>query len=308
MIPITINNFQHYTIGGLTVSVKADLPFTQTTLRPKFRHFRLADPGPDKIVVWHHFRLPDLREFDHSSQVYRQNPWKILHQGSQWIYMGMPASEADPYIHMAAVFNEDHSYGDIYHPDDRLFRAGNLDALTLIPTDQILLARVLAYRQACLLHACGMILQGHGLAFVGHSEAGKTTTAHMLQGEGELLCDDRIILRRWPEGFRVYGTWSHGDIPQVSANSAPLRAVFLLEQAPENRLIRLPPSQAVRALPEFVVKGLVTRDWWENVLDTLGSLARSVPVYRLRLDKSGTVVSLLREFLSQLDALPDELL
>ena len=307
MISSLEHNLQYYCIGGLTVQVEASFPLTKHHFNPKFELFRLPTPEGDVIRVRHHLGLPDMHWVNRSQPHYGHAPWEIHHQEQKWIYLGIPVEETGPAMHMVAIFDEQHAYGDIYHPDDRLFRAGNLDALTLIPTDQILLARVLATRQACLLHACGMVIQGHGLAFVGHSEAGKTTTARMLQDEGELLCDDRIIVRRWPEGFRVYGTWSHGDIPQVSASSAPLRAVFLLEQAPENHLTLLSPSQAVRALPEFVVKGLVTRDWWENVLDTLGHLARSVPVYRLRLDKSGAVVSLLREFLSQLDATPDKL-
>jgi hypothetical protein len=71
----------------------------------------------------------------------------------------------------------------------------------------------------------------------------------------------------------------------------------LLEQAPENQLIRLEPREVVRALPQFVIKPLLTRDWWEQVLDTVGALARSVPVYRLRFDKSGQVWELLQELL-----------
>ena len=82
-----------------------------------------------------------------------------------------------------------------------------------------------------------VILNGQGLIFVGHSEAGKSTTAAMLKNVGvgaglvpalegdhkgsplqvEILCDDRNIVRRWEEGWRVHGTWSHGDVPEVSS-------------------------------------------------------------------------------------------
>ena len=295
------DNYRFYAIGGLTIRVGAELPFTADTFLPKFKIFRVATPGPDLIQVTHHFSLPDLGWVDRSYPEYRQSPWEIHHQGPEWLYLGIGVDQYDPRINNAALFNEDHSRGDIFHLDDSAFQAGQLGMLTLIPTDQILLARVLACRQACYLHACGMVIRGHGLAFIGHSEAGKTTTARMLKDDGELLCDDRIILRRWPEGFRIHGTWSHGDIPEVSAGSAPLRAVFLIEQAPENRLIQLEPRQAIRTLPEFVVKPLVTRAWWENVLDMLGALVREVPVYRLRLDKSGAVRPLLHSFLDDLN-------
>jgi hypothetical protein len=290
-------NLHSYQVGGLTLSIRSDLPDTSISFHSKFDSFRVQAPGTDIIKVHHHFYIPDLNAVDRTHPIYKKPPWEVHRSGDGWVYLGIHASGENSGIHNIAFFDRDHSSGDIYHPDDSFFRSGILTSLTLIPTDQILLARVFPQRNGVLMHACGMVVNGHGLAFVGHSEAGKTTTARMLAGDGQLLCDDRVILRRWPEGFRVHGTWSHGDIPIVSPNSAPLRAVFLLEQAPENRLIPLEPGEAVRALPQYVVRPLVTRDWWEKVLDTIGYLAREVPVYRLRFDKSGRVFEALQELL-----------
>jgi hypothetical protein len=121
----------------------------------------------------------------------------------------------------------------------------------------------------------------------------------LLQGEGEVLCDDRVILRRWPEGFKVHGSWSHGEIPIVSNASAPLRAILLLEQAPHNRLIPIQArGEIVRRLPFFIIKPLVTADWWEKTLDLVGQIAREVPVYRMQFDKSGGVKDLIQDLLS----------
>ncbi len=87
-------------------------------------------------------------------------------------------------------------------------------------------------------------------------------------------------------------------MPVVSPKSAPLRAVFLLEQAPENKLVPIvDKKEIVRNLPFFVVKPLVTKDWWEKTLDLVGALAREVPVYRLRFDKSGRIIEVLRSLL-----------
>ncbi len=52
----------------------------------------------------------------------------------------------------------------------------------------------------------------------------------ILRNKGEILCDDRIIVRRWPGGFRIHGTWSHGELPDVSTSDAPLRAIMFLEK------------------------------------------------------------------------------
>ncbi|MBU1877720.1 MAG: hypothetical protein KJ734_02105, partial [Chloroflexi bacterium] len=318
--------------------VEADLPITDATFRSKFELFRADGPGEDTISIRHHFFLPDLDGQDLGEEVYRQPPWAIYRKGDSWVYVGISPSGAGDRPHRVAVFNRDHSRGRIYHPDEETFRKGNLHSLTLFATDQILLARVLADRQGCYLHSAGAILDGQGLLFVGHSGAGKSTISKMLQahphpypspaptGEGregvEVLCDDRNIVRRlfpplrageplavlreaargWGggDGFWVYGTWSHGEWPVVSASSAPLRAILFLEQAPENRLLPLDDRQEiVRRLLACLIKSFVTADWWEKTLDLVEQMAREVPCYVLRFDKSGGVVEVLRELVKR---------
>jgi hypothetical protein len=134
--------------------------------------------------------------------------------------------------------------------------------------------------------------------FVGHSEAGKSTTVTMLRDQGEILCDDRIIVRRWQDGFKIHGTWSHGDVPDVSNSCAPLNAIFLLEKAGTNEILPIEDrKEIIRMLPFYVVKPLVTAEWWKKTLDLMEKISREVPVYRLRLDKSGEVRGILKTFL-----------
>jgi hypothetical protein len=165
----------------------------------------------------------------------------------------------------------------------------------MFPTDQIVLGRVLADREACYLHASGIILSGHGLLFVGHSEAGKSTVMKMLSEHGEILCDDRIIVRRWPDGFRIHGTWSHGELPDISAAGAPLRAILYLEKSDANELVPISDkAERLGGVLSHVVKPLVTADWWEKTLTLAGRIAAEVPAYRLRFDLSGGIVDLLQ--------------
>ena len=163
--------------------------------------------------------------------IYKKNPWAIYKRDKFWIYLGILGEDHSSNLWTIGIFNESHTEGLICHPNKSQFLKGNNHSLALFPTDQIILARVLADRKAVYIHAAGMILYGKGVLFVGHSEAGKSTTMSMLKDEGEILCDDRIIVRRWPEGFRIHGTWSHGDVPEVSNSTARLHAIFLLEKS-----------------------------------------------------------------------------
>jgi hypothetical protein len=286
---------RHFRIAGVTIQVEADLPITDRTFDGKFDPFMVDGPGADTVVLRHHFSLPEVKGADLGREVYRKPPWAIYRREDSWVYLGISPTPGDPALHRVAVFNGDHSRGRIYNPDEEWFRRGGLHALTLFPSDQILLARLLPDRQACFLHAAGMAVNGQGLLFVGHSEAGKSTMLTMLREEGEILCEDRAIVRRWPDRFRVHGSWSHVDVPQASAADAPLRAILLLEKAGTNRLELLEDrKEIVRRLPFFLIKPVVTADWWEKVLGLVEMMAREVPVYRLRFDRSGGVLDVLR--------------
>jgi MoaA/NifB/PqqE/SkfB family radical SAM enzyme len=282
---------RHFRIAGVTIRVDSDLPFTEKTFDAKFKKFEAAGPSEEMISLRHHFSLTELNIDDPGEEVYRRAPWAIYRKDRSWIYLGITNHRRDKDFHCAAVFNEGHTRGRIYNPSEALFRQGNLHALTMFPSDQILLARALADRQACFIHAAGVVIGGKGLLLVGHSDAGKTTAARMLRKQGEVLCDDRIIVRRGPDGLRIYGTWSHGDLADVSAGSAPLSAILFLEKAHANRLIPVKKGiETARLLALHVVKGLVTADWWEKVLALIENMAREVPAYRLEFDKSGRMV------------------
>ena len=291
------NHRRYYEIAGITVQVESDLPITDATFDPKFQLFRADGPGgEDAISVHHHFSLPDLNDDDLGQEVYRKPPWVIYRKEDSWIYRGLSSDSRHSRPHQVAVFNRDHTRGHIYHPDEAAFRKGDLQSLTLMPTDQILLARVLADRQGCYLHSAGVILNGKGLLFVGHSDAGKSTTVTMLRDRAEILCDDRNIVRRWPGGFKVHGTWSHGDVPTVSPASAPLHAILFLHQSKENRIRPAEDRLAVLGkLLACVIRPFVTGDWWEKTLATVEDLAREVPCYDMAFDKSGAVVDLLAD-------------
>jgi len=86
-------------------------------------------------------------------------------------------------------------------------------------------------------------------------------------------------------------------VPTVSPDDAPLRALFIIEKAGTNEAVRITPAQVARKLPEFIIKGMATPDWWNKVFDLVGTIAREVPAYVLRLDKSGQAVQVVKDVL-----------
>ena len=285
---------RYYGIGGITIQVESDLPIADSTFHSKFRPFQVDGPGKDMITIRHHFQLPNLDRKDLGKEVYRKPPWAIYKNGSSWIYLGISPREEDKSIHRVVVFNHDHTRARIYNDGEENFLKGNLHSLTLFPTDQILIARVLADREGCYLHASGVIFERQGLLFVGHSEAGKSTTTMMFQDRAEILCDDRIIVRRDSDGFRIFGTWSHGDVPLVSPSSAPLRAVLFLRKSSENRIVPIQDKRAIMEnLLSCLIRPFVTEDWWNKTLNLIEGIVGKVPSYDMEFDRSGKVIDLL---------------
>jgi len=287
---------RYYQIAGITIQVDSDLPITDTTFHPKFKLFQVATPGKDTIYMRHHFFIPYLDGQYLGKELYRKPPWVIYKKENYWIYVGISPTVGEQQIHQLAVFNHDHTYAKIFNHSEKIFRGGNLHSLTLLPTDQLLLARVLAHRNGCYFHSSGVIFEGRGFLFVGHSEAGKSTIVEMLKDNVKILCDDRIIVRKWPEEFRIHGTWSHGDISDVSAGSAPLKAILFLEKAQKNYLTVLNNKQeSVKRLLACLIKPFVTTDWWDTMLSLVEDIVHDIPCYILHFDKSGKVIEVLKQ-------------
>jgi len=292
------NHRRYFKIADITVQVESDLPIKDDTFHPKFKFFEADGLGEDTISIRHHFSLPDLDGKDLGKEVYRNPPWAIYKNNGSWVYLGISPDKNDKNLHQAVTFNSEHTRAEIYNDKTRekIFLKGNLSSLTLFSSDQILLARILADREGFYLHSCGVNYEGKGLLFVGHSEAGKSTMATMLKGKAEILCDDRMIVRKQQDSFKIYGTWSHGDVPEVSNNSAPLRAIMFLEKSDENRIILLEDKKEItKQLLSYLIKSFVTTDWWEKTLVLIEKVADTVPCYTFKFDKTGAMVDILRK-------------
>lgn len=292
-------NFRRYfQIAGITVSVESGLDFNEVKFKKEFIPFAVDGPGSDNVTLRHYFQLPDLRGEDLGKELYRRRQWSISRKNGAWIYRGVTSGSPDSGLHRVAVFNSDYTRSIIYSTPahERYVRAEGFHSLSLLPSDQIWLVPLLADRNAVLLHSAAVIVNGRGLLFAGHSGAGKSTTVTMLASRAEILCDDRNVARLWKGGWRVHGTWSHGDVPDVSPSSAPLRAVLFLQQHSSNELVALTDRKLIwRLMLGTLIKPMASTKWWQKELSVLERLVRDVPCYIMRFDQSGNIVAQLEK-------------
>lgn len=286
---------RYFRIAGITVCITSELDFNEVNFPDALLRFAVKGPGEDNVIFHHHFGLPDPAGANVGKTVYRKVPWSISRKGDRWYYLGIRSQESNENLQWVCIFNAGHTEAVIYSEKrfERIVRRGGSGwhSLSLLPTDQVWLAPLLADRNAVLLHSAGAILDGRGLLFVGHSEAGKSTIAGMLKGRAEILCDDRNVARLWSGGWRAHGTWSHGDVADVSAASAPLRAILFLKQDRHNELVPLDDRKRVwKELLATLVKPLATAAWWRKEIDVLERLIGDVPCFVMHFDRSGGIV------------------
>ena len=129
------------------------------------------------------------------------------------------------------------------------------------PLDELLIMHRLTQEKAIELHGVGIVgPNGASNLFVGHSGAGKSTTARLWTSlhKVEILSDDRIIVREHPvtennvqvdaTQIYMYGTPWHGEAHFALPQRAPLQRIFVLEHGHGNILTRLTRSQMVAEL------------------------------------------------------------
>jgi hypothetical protein len=295
-----IKHRHYFRIAGITACVESGLDFETVRFKNELMAFAVDGPGEDNITLRHHFFLPDLKGRDLGVEVYRKAPWVIYRKNGSWIYRGILPMASDDVLHRFALFSSDYKRAVIYSPESSLahIREHGFQSLSLFPTDQIWLTPLLADRQALLLHSAAAVINGQGFIFVGHSDAGKSTTIELLKQakdqwglDAQILCDDRNVVRRWPDGWQVHGTWSHGDVTDVSPADAPLKGVFFLEQALENKVASLDDRKQIwKRLLATLIRAAVTSGWWQKEMDIMERLIDESSFYRMRFDKTGAVV------------------
>jgi len=148
-------------------------------------------------------------------------------------------------------------------------------------------ARQAAGSEAFLVHSSAVIAKGSGFLFVGPSEAGKTTAA-LNSSAHHVLGDEMSLVVPTSGGTLLEGTPFNGTFKAKQPGKAPLRAVFLLQQAAQHRILSMDPAEAASLIAAEVVPpvGLDQIPGPETIpsmVDMAAGILENVPVYRLEL-------------------------
>ena len=164
-------------------------------------------------------------------------------------------------------------------------------------------------RGGFFFHCSCLRIDGDGIVFTAPSGTGKSTHAALWRrGFGdrvEMINDDKPLVRERDGAFVIYGTPWCGKHHIGSNISAPIRAIFFLEQAPENSAEPVDSFTALRMLMQQTVLPSGREDM-AALLEMLGRLIEQVPMYRLRCNISDDAAQVAYEAYRHGASLPRE--
>jgi hypothetical protein len=298
-----------FAVAGIVVQVEGDTP-QAVELGPQLLPFACDSDAAEAIAI----------QVEWSSTIKPSRGRELFHSGCLW----SAHESGDRFVF---DFTTEHLGRGPYKQlvVDRDFRQAriilNRECLTEddagraleYPLDELLITHHLSQGRGVEMHGCGMVREdGESFLFVGHSGAGKSTTARLWTGHlpVEVLSDDRIIVRRAAlnsamgvgqecpnkTNFMMHGTPWHGEAEFASPRNAPLRRIFLLEHGCENRIERLSRSAAVGELLVRSFTPFYQSRFVDPVLVLLEELVESLPCYRFQFVPDQTAVERILEF------------
>jgi len=147
------------------------------------------------------------------------------------------------------------------------------------PAGPLLLYMLAIQNQAFMQHASSIISNGKAFVFSGFSGIGKSTMASIWQEQGyTLINDDRILIQKVSEQFKVYNTpMFYKDEPK----QAPLAGIFLLQQSPQNYIKKLQGVTAITNFMRFSIQHAYSKQFLNTHLQLAQEIYKTVPIFEL---------------------------
>lgn len=175
---------------------------------------------------------------------------------------------------------------------------------SLVPESDYLLnmlglEKLLLRHKALILHASFIRFQGQGILFSAPSGTGKSTQADLWKKhmKAEIINGDRAGIRKKDGVWNAYGLPYAGSSRIYKNESAPLKAIVVLEQGNENVIKELNQMEAMHhLLPEFSLQRW-DEQFMQESLDQIIEILNAIPIYLFSCRPDEEAVKLLHDII-----------
>lgn len=279
-------------LGGVLVGLESDHHDGLITLGSSYEKF-IHHNSPEVHLKIHYKSFPE-NLFDSAALVFdSEHVWRLHKSGDRNILSFLIPKAGDP-PHCVAVFDQHFSKGEVFFrsiPHDGDTEAGPAMAPALnYPLSHILTICLMARGRGLMMHASGIDCDGEGYLFAGNSGHGKSTMARLWHGKGDVLNDDRIVLRRRNGQFWIHGTPWHGDYHEFSPHAVPLKKCFSLSHGTANHAVPLSGVETCSRLLTRSFPPFWDSDGMAFTLEFIAELVGHVSCYDLAFVPNSKVV------------------
>lgn len=145
------------------------------------------------------------------------------------------------------------------------------------------LERKLIDQNSLVLHCAYVRNRGEAILFSAPSETGKTTQAGLWERyrKVETINGDRALLGRLDGRWTAQGWPVCGTSEVCHAIATPIRAIVMLKQAKENRVVRLSGAQAFMQLYTQITINSWNHTAANHAMDLIEEITQEIPVFEL---------------------------
>lgn len=247
----------------------------------------LAEPGPADCTI--EYTLGQPPEF---GRLVQERLPRVYEAEGGYLVERTPLVSSKP---AACVFLSErdptHVRGWIY--PDRTDSVRRMVQLLDVSELEILLASM----GIVSLHSSLVRYRDEAILFTAPSGTGKSTQADLWEKyeHADILNGDRSLIRKADGRWTAYGAPFAGSSQIFRNESAPIRSIVVLRQAPENTVESLPPAEAFRLIYSESILPRWNTLAHSSVISIISRLCAEVPIRMLRCTPDQRAVNLLKE-------------
>lgn len=158
-----------------------------------------------------------------------------------------------------------------------------------------------ANRDSFFLHSSVVSRRKSAILFTAPSGTGKTTQAELWEKHrlSHQINGDRALIRKTEKGWMAFGSPYAGTSKIYRNESAPIEAIVVIRQNPENRIKRLTPMESFRYLYSETVIPKWNPNVHKHMMDLIDNISREIPVVMFHCTPDSRAVDVLEHYLQE---------